>query len=146
MLFRSPRLLNWAGSWGQGPPAPQLGCVGDGHPHAEDASFSLPRVPLASLDSKCDYNFGGGSEQEHPSKTEWGVPVASTLVRRSGAEELTLSDPEKHTHRVLRKEAVHPSEKLESPAVPSTGSRRNELWYIHSGHSHPAAQKEDGDC
>ena len=54
-----PRLLNWAGSWGQGPPAPQLGCVGDRHPHAEDASFSLPRVPLASLDSKCDYNFGG---------------------------------------------------------------------------------------
>lgn len=37
---KDPRLLNWA--------------------HAEDASFSLPRVPLASLDSKCDYNLGWG--------------------------------------------------------------------------------------
>lgn len=74
---KDPRLLNWA--------------------HAEDASFSLPRVPLASLDSKCDYNLRGGSEQEHPSKTEWWVPVALILVSRSGAEELTVSDPEKHT-------------------------------------------------
>ena len=90
--------------------------------------------------------WGGGSEQEHPSKTEWWVPVALTLVRRSGAEELTVSDPEKHTQRVLHKEAGHPGEKLQSPAVPSSGSRWNELWYIHSGHSYPAAQKEDGDC
>lgn len=56
---------------------------------------------------------------------------------------LTLSDPEKYTPRVLRKEAGQPSEKLESPAVPSTGSGRSELWYIHSGDSYPAAQKEE---
>lgn len=51
-------------------------------------------------------------------------------------------DPE-NTHRVLRKEAGHPGEKLQSPAVPSSGSRWNELWYIHSRHSYPAAQKKD---
>ena len=87
-----------------------------------------------------------------------GVSERDALPRQSGGScglgageaewcrGLTLSDPAKLTPRVPRKEAGHPSEQLEPPAVPSTGSRRRELRYIHSGDSHPAAQKEDGDC
>ena len=71
--------------------------------------------------------------------------MALPLVRRSGAEELTLPDPEKHLQRVSCKDVQHPSEKLQTPAVPSIVSWWNELWYIHSGESYPEAHKKEGD-
>lgn len=120
-----------------------LNCAAQGAGLSKDASLSRPRVLLASLESECDYHGAGVSERDYQDRG-W-VPVALAWVRCSGAEELTLSDPEKQLQRVSCKDVQHPSEKLETPAVPSIGSWWNELWYIHSGESYPAAQKKEGD-
>ena len=81
---KDPRLLNWA-AWGTGILTLRMPAS-----HCPGCLWPLWTQSVTII-------WGGGSEQEHPSKTEWWVPVALTLVRRSGAEELTLSDPEKHT-------------------------------------------------